>query len=87
MKESLLSELKAESIKRKELEKELEYLRKELADREIKIVELEQAIEGKESHVNISQISKISKKVDIKYGQLYGGESRVGQIDEDEYII
>jgi hypothetical protein len=37
--------------------------------------------------MNISQISQISKKVEVKYGQLYGGESRVGQLDEDEQTI
>jgi hypothetical protein len=37
MKENLLNELKSESIKRQELKKELEYLRKELVDRDLRI--------------------------------------------------
>lgn len=80
MKENLLEELKSESIKRKEMERELEFLRKELADRDVRISELESATEDKDSNINISQISQISKKIDVKFGQLYGGESRVGQI-------
>lgn len=83
MKENLLEELKSESIKRKEMERELEFLRKELADRDTRIAELEAATDDKDSNINISQISQISKKIDAKFGQLYGGESRVGQIEED----
>jgi hypothetical protein len=56
MKENLLNELKSEAIKRKEVERELEYLRKELADRDTRISDLEVALE-KDSHINISQIS------------------------------
>jgi hypothetical protein len=41
MKENLLAELKSEKIKRKEFEKELAFLRKELAEREVRIAELE----------------------------------------------
>lgn len=63
MKENLLAELKAETIKRRELERELEFLRKELAEREARIAELESGGEQKDSRINISQISQISKKV------------------------
>jgi hypothetical protein len=62
-------------------------LRKELAERDSRIAELENTGEHKDSRMNISQISQISKKVEVKYGQLYGGESRVGQLDEDELTV
>lgn len=87
MKENLLEELKSEALKRKEMEKELEFLRGQLAGRDTRIAELEAVADDKDSNINISQISQISKKVDAKFGQLYGGESRVGQIEEDEATI
>ncbi len=37
MKENLLNELKAETIKRKELEKEIKYLRKEIGKKDERI--------------------------------------------------
>lgn len=53
----------------------------------MRIAELESGNGDKDSNINISQISQFSKKIDAKFGQLYGGESRVGQIEEDEGMI
>lgn len=86
MKENLLRELKEETARRRALQAELEVRTREyegdLAERETRIRELEEMVGEREEQINISQISQISKKVGVKYGQLYGGEERTGQLEQ-----
>jgi hypothetical protein len=85
MKENLLRELKEETARRRALQAELELSAKQyeadLAERENRIRELEEMGE-RDEQINISQISQISKKVGVKYGQLYGGDERTGQLEQ-----
>ena len=66
------------------LEDKLEELltnhQQEIISRDQTIHELEEKIDRNE--VDISQISKISKKERKGYGQLYGGDEKVGRIEQ-----
>lgn len=48
----------------------------------MRIQELEDKLNERED-VNISHISNISKRVGVVSGQFYGGDDKVGSIEED----
>lgn len=57
----------------------MEEHRKEVVLLNLKIRELEDR-SGERGEVDISHISKISRKFGREYGQLYGGDDKIGKI-------
>ena len=82
LKENLLAELREETRRREQAELELLMVKEEARVREGRVRELEEQLAGgeREDDINISHISNISSKR-VGYGQLYGGDSKVGHIE------